>query len=108
MKRVVDLGDQTVDVVRRRCGDVEVRFAAVCDEQQWSIRRGPRIAWQQTSDDGICWTTECGDLARIGHARGRVQSDAFALTFVSEVKERLVAFDWTTNRAAELIVPERG
>src|SRR4029079_7588895 len=81
---------------------------AVVEERQWPIRRRPGIAREQTGDNGVRWTTKRGNLARIRNARRRVQSDAFALTFVSEVKERLVAFDWTTDRAAELIVSERG
>src|SRR5689334_20836747 len=74
------------------------------ERQIWN---GPRIPCQQSRDDGIRWTTRRRDLTRIGNARARIQSDSFALTFVSEVKERLISFDRTTNRAAELIVAER-
>src|SRR5690348_16761777 len=62
---------------------------------------------QQPCDHGIRWTTGRCNLARIGNARLRVQSDSFALALVSEVEERLVALDWTTERAAELIVAKR-
>ena len=68
------------------------------------VRRGPRIARQQTRDDGISWTTKRGDLSRIGNTRRGVQAYAFALAFVSEVKERAIAHDWTTDRAAKLII----
>src|SRR5689334_22710570 len=74
------------------------------ERQIWN---GPRIPCQQSRDDGIRWTTRRRDLTRIGNARARIQPDSFALAFVSEVEERLIAFDWTTNRAAELIVAKR-
>src|SRR5689334_4216884 len=101
---MIDLGDQTVDVVRSRRGDKEVGPAGVVEERERTVRRGPRIPRQQTRDDGICWTTERGDLSRIGNTRGRVQSDSFALAFVSEIEERAIAHDWTTERAAKLVV----
>ena len=69
IKRVIDLGDETVDVIRSRRRNEEVRQATVLEEWQWSIRRRPRIASQQTSDDGILRTTKFRNLARIGNAR---------------------------------------
>src|ERR1041384_8167827 len=63
---------------------------------------------QQLRDDGICWTTKRCDLTRIRHACHRVQPDSFALTFVGKVKERLVAFDLTTECAAKVVVGKIG
>src|ERR1044072_5305802 len=66
IERVIDLANETIDVVRRRRGNEEVRFATVIEERERAIGRRPRITSQQASDNGIRWTTERRDLAWIG------------------------------------------
>src|ERR1700741_341200 len=65
IERMIDFCDQAVDVIRRRRGDEEVRFAAVIEERQRPVRRRPGIAREQTSDNGICWTAKGSNLAWI-------------------------------------------
>src|SRR6476659_123284 len=69
IERVVDLGDQTIDVIRSGRGDKKIRLAGVVEERQRSIWRGPRIARQQPRDHGIGWAAKRGDLAWVGNAR---------------------------------------
>ena len=105
---MIDLGDQAVHVVRGGCSNEEIRAAGIVEERQRAVWRGPWIAGQQPRDYWIRWTTERGDFPWIRNPRGGVQSDTFALTFVSEIEERPVVDDWTTERAAKLIVAKLG
>src|SRR5205807_2244987 len=73
---VVKLCDEAVNVVRGARRDEEVGAARRVEERQRSVRRRPGPACEKFCDDRIDGAAQSGYLARVGHARRRVQADA--------------------------------
>src|SRR5713226_10721804 len=108
IERMIDLPDEAVHVIQRPGRDKDVRPARVVKQRQRSIWRRPRVARQQSGNDGIGWTAERRDFTRIRNARSGIQTDALPLTFISEVEEGSIALDRTAERATKLIVSKCG
>src|SRR5256714_4022819 len=105
---VVNLCYEAVNVVRGARCDEEVGAARRVEERQRSVRRRPRVACEKFCDDGVRGAAQGRYLARVGHARRRVQADALALAFVGDEEEGLVLMNRPSDASAELVVAEGG
>ena len=105
---VVKLCDEAVNIVRGARCDEEVGAARRVEERQRAVRSRPGVAREEFCDDWIRGAAQGGYLARVGHARSRVQADALALAFVGDEEESLVLMNRPSDASAELVVAEGG